>query len=384
MTRRPRVAHVTTTPEFVRHILIHDLRRLNARTEAVVFSAPGEGLDVLGAEGIPAHTIPIRRKITPLQDLRAIWTLVRRLRREPADLLHSYVPKGGLVGQLAGVLARVPARVHSCRGLLYTDDLAGWRRRLYRFTDRLTNRLAHRTIYISRADHDLSVREGLCDPRKARYTGSGIDLRHFDRGALPPDTRRRVRDELGVAADAPLVLTVGRYVVDKGYRELADAAVALRAERPDARFVWVAPVLTGEEGALPDAFIADRGLAEVVARLHIQQDVRRLYVAADLLVHPTYREGVPRVLMEAAAMGLPIVATGIPGCREVLRSEASGYLVPARDARALGDAILRALANPVETASRAARAQAEVREVQDTDRVAERILDVYAELLGAF
>jgi glycosyltransferase involved in cell wall biosynthesis len=382
MTARPRVAHVTTTPEFVRHILIHDLRRLRERTDATVVSAPGPDLARIAAEGFSTRTIPIRRKIAPFSDLAAIWTLTRLLRGARVDVVHSYVPKGGLVGQLAGFLARVPARVHSCRGLLYTDDLVWWRRLLYRLTDRLTNRLAHRTIYISRADRDFSVREGLCDAGKARFTGSGIDLTHFDRAAVPAGTAERVRSELGIPAASALLLTVGRFVVDKGFRELATAAASLCAERPDTRLVWVAPVLAGEEGALPDAFVAQMGLSAFVTRLPIQHDIRRLYAAADLLVHPTYREGVPRVLMEAAAMGVPIVASDIPGCREVLPADDMGYLVPPRDALALLGALRLALADPRTAAQRAVRAQASVRTEQDTDRVAERIWQVYEEMLA--
>jgi glycosyltransferase involved in cell wall biosynthesis len=381
MNGRPRVVHVTTTPEFVRHILIHDLRRLQARTDATVVSAQGPDVDVVSREGFRMHTVPIRRKISPLADVAAIAALVRLLRREPVDLLHSYVPKGGLVGQVAGVLGRVPARVHSCRGLLYTDHLPAWRRWLYRFTDRLTNGLAHRTIYVSRADRDFSVRERLCNPRKARYTASGIDLKHFDVGALPSDTRARVREALDIPEGDPLLLSVGRFVIDKGYRELGAAAKALRAERPDAWFVWVAPVLVDEEGALPDSFVAELGLGGAVQRLPIQEDIRHLYVAADVLVHPTYREGVPRVLMEAAAMGLPIVASDIPGCREVVRAQDAGLLVRPRDPGALLDGLRQALADPAARAARAARARAFVREELDADRVAERIWQVYEEVL---
>jgi glycosyltransferase involved in cell wall biosynthesis len=373
--------HVTTTAEFVRHILIHDLRRLRSRTEPTVVSAPGADLDGVRQEGIQVRTIPIRRKISPYGDLAAIWALLRLLWREPVDILHSYVPKGGLVGQLAGFVARVPARIHSCRGLLYTNDLPGWRRRLYRATDRLTNGLAHRTIFISRADRDLAVHEGLCQAGKARHTGSGIDLTHFDPAVLPGDTRARVREELGIPADSRVLLTVGRFVIDKGYRELGAAAKALSAERADVRSVWVAPVFADEEDALPGGFIDSLGLAGRVIRLPLQRDIRRLYLAADLLVHPSYREGVPRVLMEAAAMGLAIVASDIPGCREVLRTDDLGFLVAPRDADALLQGLRLALAHPEQAVERARRARAFVRSELDADRVAERIWDVYQEVL---
>jgi glycosyltransferase involved in cell wall biosynthesis len=375
------VAHVTTTPEFVKHILIHDLRRLSGRTEATVICTDGPDLAEVRAEGIRVIPVPIERKITPTADLVALFRLVRLLRRERFDLVHTYVPKGGFLGQLAAALARAPARIHSCRGLLYTPTMPAWRRRLFRLTDRLTNALAHRTIFISRADRDFSVSSGLCSAAKARLTGSGIDLTHFDPARLPADTRAATRQELGLRSDAPVVLTVGRFVADKGYLELADAAASVRREHPEVRFVWVAPVLAGEEGALPEAFLESRGLAGTVLRLPMQRDVRRLYLAADLLAHPSHREGVPRVLMEAAAMGLPIIASDIPGCREVVTNGRTARLVPVRDSGALARAIGAALADPVETSALARLARISASECFDQDALTERIGAVYRELL---
>jgi glycosyltransferase involved in cell wall biosynthesis len=178
-----------------------------------------------------------------------------------------------------------------------------------------------------------------------------------------------------------VVLTVGRFVTDKGYRELAAAIPAILAAHPDVRFVWVAPVLPGEEGALPDDFLVREGLADRVVRLPLQADVRPLYVAADLLAHPTHREGVPRVLMEAAAMGLPIVTTDVPGCREVIATNVMGLLVPTRDAAALGAAVNSGLTDAAATAARAARAGAFVRDAFDADALADRIWGIYDEVL---
>jgi glycosyltransferase involved in cell wall biosynthesis len=380
--RVPRVVHVTTTPDFVRHIMIHDLRRLRPRTDATVVCADGMALADVQKEGFRVVTIPIQRKLSPVADLRTLVRLYRLLRRERPDLVHTYVPKGGLLGQMAAWLARIPHRIHSCRGLLYTPDLASWRRALLRSTDRLTNRLAQRTIYISRADRDFSVRERLCPERRARYTGSGVDLAHFDPAALPAETRTVVRHELGIPDSARLALTVGRFVVDKGYRELAEAASAVANRRPECRFLWVAPVLAGEEGALPDDFIAARGLSAVVTRLLLQHDVRRLYAASDLLVHPSYREGVPRVLMEAAAMGLPIIASDIPGCREVVDHGSSGLLVPPRSAESIASAIEALLADGAAAARMALAARRTVERRFDQDQLTERIWGVYRELLG--
>jgi len=205
-SERLRIAHVTTTAEFVRHILLHDLRRLRDRTDSTVFCAPGPGVEEVAAEGFRVVTIPIERKIAPLGDARTLWRLAGHLRAGAFDVVHTYVPKGGLLGQLAATGAGIQRRVHSCRGLLYLPGMPSWRRLLFRLTDRLTNSLANRIIYVSRADRDFCVRERLCSVRKARHTGSGIDLSYFDPGTLSKTARAELRTELGIPANAYVIL----------------------------------------------------------------------------------------------------------------------------------------------------------------------------------
>ena len=379
---RPRVAHFTVPPEFVEKIMLDDLVRLRDREDATVICAPGPAVDAVRAAGFRVLTVAAHRKITPLQDIASLWELWKLLRRERFDLLHSYGPKGGLLGQLAAALARVPRRVHAWHGLLYMPGMRAWRRRLFRTTDRVTNGLAHRTIYISAADREFSVREGLCAPDTTRYTGSGIDLARYSLAAVPPGTREAVRARLGVGPDDVLVLTVGRFVADKGYRELAAAATALRGDHPRLRYVWAAPTLIGEDGVLPDSLPADHGIADIVTHLAYMAEVTELYASADLLVHPSYREGVPCALMEAAAMGVPVLATDIPGCREVVRHGETALLFAPRDPDALAAAVRAAIGDPAATRARAAAAERDVRARFDRNVLGDRIWAVHDELLA--
>ncbi len=384
MTAAPlRVLYVTTTTYVVRYVLIHDVRGLRDRTDATIVCANGSDIPELRAEGLRLIPIPIRRKLSPVADVIAIWRVWRLLRRERFDLLHSYVPKGGVVGQMAAFLARVPHRIHSCRGLVYTPTTPRLKRWVIRLADRLTNALAHRTVFNSRADLDYSIQQGLCSRRTARYGGTGIDFEYYDPSRLPSDTRRQVREEIGVPPDAPLVLTIGRFVIEKGYRELADAAVQLRRQDSRVRFVWVAPIVAGEEDVLPDALINRPKLEGCVTLLRSHRDLRPLYAAADVLAHPSYREGVPRVLMEAAAMNLPIVASDIPGCREVVTHGVTGLLCPPRDPAGLVEGLHAVLRKPAEAQRRAKAANEDVRSRFDQDVLAERLWGIYDELCSA-
>ena len=162
--------------------------------------APGRDVDLIRNEGFHVVTLPIERKLTPLHDLVTLAVLVPLLRREGFDLLHSYLPKGGLLGQLSGRVARVPRLVHSCRGLLYVPGMPRWRRQLFRLTDRLTCTLADRVICVSGADRDLLVSEGLCAAEKTVVTGSGIDLGAFDRNRVSTQEVAALRRLLGCGA----------------------------------------------------------------------------------------------------------------------------------------------------------------------------------------
>ncbi|MDB4916483.1 MAG: glycosyl transferase group 1 [Gemmatimonadetes bacterium] len=383
VTGRPQVAHFAVAPEFVDRIMLLDLRRLRPHEDITVIATEGEALEGARREGFRVLTVNARRKLSPLFDLRTVWELWRIFRRERFDLLHTYTPKAGLLGQIAGALARIPRRIHGCRGLLYSEGMSSRRRTLLRVTDRITSMLAHRTLYLSAADRDYSVSEGLCASARAVLIGSGVELHRFVRS----DATRRVgeafRERLGFLPEHTVVLSVGRFVEDKGYREICAAAARLRTDYPQLRYLWVAPVLVGEDDVLPASLITDYGIDDLVRLTGYTNEILPALAAADLLLHPSRREGVPRVVMEAAALGIPVLASDIPGCREVVQDGESALLFAAGDSNALEAAMQRALRDPGATAARAVRAAADVRARFDQDALTRRVWSVHESVLGA-
>ncbi len=382
MKEERRFIHLTAAPEFARRIILHDLVRLRHVGRHEVWASEGADLAGIRAEGFETVALPIHRKLSPWKDLFTIANLWSRFRAVRPDVVHSYTAKAGLVGQIAGWLARVKCRLHSVRGLLYTPGMPRWRRWLFRMTDYITFRLAHRVLFVSSADRDYCVETGLCPASKAVYTGNGIDLSLFDRSAIADDRRAAVRSAWGATSDSIVVLSVGRYVVDKGYRELAEAIRIAVASCPGARFVWIAPVLTGESGTLPDDFIEKQGLSTHVMRLGLQDDMPALYAAADVLVHPSHREGVPRAIMEAGAMGLAVVATDIPGNREVIDDTQVGWLAQVGDVQRLAEHLIEVIENSGEREQRAGALQRRVKASFSQDAVSQKVAAVYRDLMG--
>jgi glycosyltransferase involved in cell wall biosynthesis len=345
----PRLLHVMTLPMSLT-FLRGQVAFMKARgLELAVASAPGDALDRFARqEQVPAFAVPMERRISPLRDVRALATLVRAIRAWKPAIVHAHTPKGGLLGMLAATIARTPVRVYHVRGLPFITA-AGARRRLLRGTERVSCRLAQRVFCVSPSLREVALAERICPAAKIAVlgggSGNGVDAQgRFDPGRLPPGTRDRVRRERGLPADAPVAGFVGRVVREKGILELAGAYRAARRAFPDLHLLIVGPL--EEQDAIPQDVVDFLRQDPQVRLVGEDWDTPPLYAAMDLVVLPTYREGFPNVPLEAAAMGLPVVATRVPGCVDAVADGVTGLLVPARDPAALGEALQAYLGEP--------------------------------------
>lgn len=379
---RVRVAHLTTVDLTLRFLLLEQLRRLRDEGyEVLAISAPGPWVRALEAEGI--RHVPwrsITRSWDPLADLRAFRELRSVLRRERVHILHTHNPKPGILGRIAGRLEGVPIVVNTVHGL-YAMPEDAWPKRIGVLgLERLAARFSDRELFQSEEDLRWARRIGLVLPGRARFLGNGTDLERFDPDAVPPERAASLRRELGIPDDTVVVGTVGRLVAEKGYQELFDAARRVRAQAADVAFL----VAGDHDSAKPDAISAaeiDRARRDVIFA-GWREDVRDLLSLMDVFVLPSWREGVPRSAIEAAAMGRPLIVTDIRGCREVVRDGVEGLRVPPRVPGRLAEAILDLVRDPAlrERMGKAARLRAEER--FDERRVLETVVGTYRDLLG--
>lgn len=373
-----RIAHLTTVDSSLRYLLFPQLvAAIAAGHEVVGVSAPGPDVPYLEAAGI--RHIPLTsstRSVNPLADGRAAAELWRILRRERFDVLHTHNPKPGLYGRVIGRLARVPIVVHTTHGLYATTE-DKWRKRgpIYAL-EALASRCSDAELVQNPEDLETMARLHIARRGKLRLLGNGISLDRFNPQRYGADERLEMRRGLGIDGGAMVVGTVGRLVAEKGYRELLAAADALG---PEFVLVIVGPTDPSKPDALP-ADLIETSQRKGVRFLGHREDVDGLYAAMDIFVLASYREGFPRAAMEAAAMGLPVVATDIRGCRQVVEHGVNGFLVPVRDSDALAAAI-RTLGGDAALRRRmgvAGRAMAQSR--FDELRVVETVLKTYAEL----
>jgi lipopolysaccharide/colanic/teichoic acid biosynthesis glycosyltransferase/glycosyltransferase involved in cell wall biosynthesis len=315
-----------------------------------VVSSPGADLHSFAeAEGVTAHAIAMARSITPAADLIALYRLWRLFRALRPEIVHAHTPKGGLLGAIAAWLARVPARIYHVHGLpLVTSQ--GPRRIILRTAERVSCRLATQVLCVSRSVRDVVVKAGLCPADKIDVlcggTINGVDATgRFQ--PQPDDVRLQVRRKNRIPREAIVLGYVGRIVRDKGWSELAEAWRSLRESHPDLHLLVVGDF--EPQDPVPPEVVE---LIRTDPRIHhagFDWDTPPLYAAMDLVVLPTHREGFPVVPLEAAAMGLPVVATRVPGCVDAVEDGVTGKLVQPRDpvslawalAAYLSDATLR-------------------------------------------
>lgn len=379
---RPVLVHLTTTDMSLDWLLGPQLRAFaEAGYDVVGVSAPGPHVAAIEAAGV--RHLPLRhatRSMAPGADVLAAAELLAILRRLRPDIVHTHNPKPGLYGRVVGRLTQVPAVVNTVHGLYATEDDPMAKRLLVYGLERTAARCSDAELVQNAEDLETLARIGV--PRsKLHLLGNGVDLRRFDPDRFDPGERARRRAELGVDDHEVVIGLVGRLVAEKGYREVFAAAGAVRAAHPNVRFVVIGPSDPDKRDAIGAAEQRDANRAGVQF-LGSRDDVDAWYLTMDLYVLASYREGFPRSAMEAAAMGLPIIATDIRGCRQVVADGENGYLVPARDAVALTEAI-RALVEHDDVRARMAKA-ARARAVAQFDQadVIGITLDVYRATLA--
>lgn len=382
--QRPVAVHVTTTDISLELLLGPQLSAFVNRGYRVVgASAPGPRVEGLGKRGI-LH-VPLEhatRAMRPDRDARAFVELYRLFQRLRPAIVHTHNPKPGIYGRLAARAARVPVVVNTVHGL-YAQPGDPWAKRVLVYgLERAAAACSDAELVQSREDLAL-LRRLRVPASRLHLLGNGVDLDRFDPSRFTRSevtgTRRQV---FNAGPDDVVVGLVGRLVLEKGYREVFEAARQLAARWPQVRFVVVGPHDPEKADALTQAEL-DRAASEAGMQfLGMRDDVDRLYPAMDLYVLASHREGFPRSAMEAAAMGLPIVATDIRGCREVVEHARTGYLVPVRSADALAGAI-EELGRAPETREKFGRAGREKAEREfDHRRQIELTLRVYSKLLA--
>jgi glycosyltransferase involved in cell wall biosynthesis len=340
-----RLVHVTTVDMSLVLLLGPQLRAFaDAGMEVIGVSAPGPFVSELETWGIrhePLHHAT--RSVAVGQDMLALVELWRLFRRLKPDIVHTHNPKPGIYGRFAARTAGVPGVVNTVHGLYASPEDRLARRAVVYALERAASLCSGAELIQNPEDLAVLARLGV-PRRKLVLLGNGVELQRFH----PEDDgrRQRARADLALDKDALVVGVVARLVWQKGFRELFAAAEALRERHPEVVFVVVGGSDPDKTDAIPPGELAALEGAGQFVFAGERDHMEDIYPAFDLFVLPSYREGFPRSAMEAAASGLPVIATDIRGCREAVSDGQTGLLVPVHDEVRLAAAIEELLIDP--------------------------------------
>ena len=384
---QPNLVHIINAPFLLTPIFRGQGRYMRERgLESLFVTAPGKQLDAFALdENVPVREVPIARTISPLRDAKSVFRVWRWLRKLRPKIVHAHTPKGGLIGMLAGMLARVPIRVYHIHGLPF-DTARGIRRQLLWLTEAFACRAAHRVFCVSNSMRDIAIRHKICSADKIvvleKGSANGIDaIERFSPDRIDDFVRRREREKLGIPPDAKVIGFAGRVNRDKGIVELADAWQKIRQQCPEAHLLLVGP--RDKKDAVPQKIFDQLDADPRVHSTGYRADTPALYAAMDVFVLPSYREGLPTVVLESMAMGLPVVATRIPGCVDVIDHQRTGTLIAPQDAGQLATAVIEYLGNAFLRCQHGKAARHHVLEHFGQERLWRATLSQYNDLLRA-
>lgn len=332
----------------------------------------GKRIESEGFKLIPIRLLRSGRR--PIRELSAIIELIQLYRRLRPDIVHHVAMKPILYGSWAARLTRVPAVVNAFAGLGFTFIAEGHRVRMLRSAIQLVLRMAlalphSRVIFQNSEDCDLMVGSGIVrETQKVVIRGSGVDVAKFVPRPEPE-------------GEAVIVLAT-RMLWDKGVGEFVEAVRLLRKQKIRAKFFLVGMVDQENPAAIPESqLLAWQSGGMIEWRGH-QDEMPEVLASAHVVVLPSYREGLPKILLEAAACARPIVATDVPGCREIVRDGENGVLVPPKDPNALARAIATLIGDPAMRRRMGTRGREIVEKEFSMEEISRQTLAVYRELLG--
>lgn len=355
-----------------------------ARFDVAVGCGPGGLLDDEARRlcALPARPFRLRffptlvRRVSPLDDLRALFHLAAWLREERPDVVHTHSSKAGILGRLAARLAGVSKVVHTYHGFGFHERQNRLVRGFYVALERLCVALSDWTLFVSEDNRRWGERLGLAQLGRHSILRSGVRL-----AELPAEVDRgRKRAELGCTGGGPLVVSVGNLKPQKDPEAFVRVAARCVEAEPEARFLLIGD---GELRARVEGQLAARGLQGKVLLPGWRRDTAEILAAADLFVLTSLWEGLPRALVEAMKTGLPCVCYAAGGVRDILRDDENGCLVEPGDEEGMARRILALLREPERARALGRKAAASIGQEFDIDGMVRSQESLYASLAGS-
>jgi glycosyltransferase involved in cell wall biosynthesis len=338
------IFRITTVPLSLQKLITGQLPYMRSKGfEPVMVSAAGpESEAVVKEQESPLIEIGLTRKITPVQDLKALWQFYRLCKKHKPAIVHSHTPKAGIIGMLGAKLAGVPVRLHTVAGLPLMET-QGKTRQVLEGVEKLTYACATKVYPNSTVLKEFILQSRFCGPEKVKVIGNGssngINTTFFSREQLEASKVGKLKTQLGIAPSDFVFVFIGRLVKDKGIQELVTAFKKLQPEYPQVKLLLVGP-FEQHLDPIDDAILQEIENNPAILSVGFQHDVRPYLAISNALAFPSYREGFPNVPMQAGCFHLPSIVTDINGCNEIIRQGENGLIVSAKSMEELYAAML--------------------------------------------
>ena len=382
---KQKLIRITTVPISLGGLLQGQSKFMSQFYEVVGISSDKENLEKVGAkEEIRVIPVNLTRKITPIQDLKALITLYKILRKEKPFIVHSHTPKAGTIGMMAARMAGVPHRLHTIAGLPLVEA-TGLKRILLNAVEKLTYSCATKVYPNSVGLQEIVLDHKFTNTKKLKVVGhgssNGRDTSYFDPSLYSTATKLELRKKLKLTDDDFVFVFVGRLVGDKGINELIAAFKKILEEHTNVQLLLVGNPEEELDPMLPETeefiFKSDKVIATGWA-----DDVRPYFAISDCLTFPSYREGFPNVVMQSGAMGLYSIVSDINGCNEIVKEGVNGTIIPTKNTEALFNAMKHVLDNKEKFATEKGVYREMIKKRYERSFIWNELLKEYQELEG--
>lgn len=368
---------------------------VNALLKPLILKSMEEGYEVhsactntgrfteLKAQGLTMIEVPIDRQIHPLKNIKSIWNLYRLMKKEKYDIVHVHTPIAALLGRIAAKMAGIKHIVYTAHGFYFHDEMSKKQYKLFFNLEKYAARwMTDWLLLQSIEDYELSLAHGFKADNHTIHLSNGVDIwNKFHESQISVEKIENFRSEINLREDDFVFSFIGRLVKEKGIFELVEAFKSLSEIYPQAKLVLIGGLLESERDLGSYQQLMNDLNHPKIHYLGFRNDIPAIMKASDTFVLPSYREGLPRSIIEAMAMSTPIIASDIRGCREEVFPNQNGFLVEKANVQELEEAMITILEKPELVEQYGKRSRELVEELFDEEKVLAKQINLFDKLL---
>ena len=381
-----KIIRITTSPLALKYLLPGQMKFMQKNGfDVIMISADGkERNGIIENEGCPHIVVPLTRRITPWQDLKCLWQLIKIFRKERPNIVHTHTPKAGLLGMIAAYICSVKIRIHTVAGLPLMVE-KGIKFQFLKVIEKITYASANHVWPNSNSLKKYIIETNLTKRSTLEVilngSSNGINLNRFNKKSLNKEIIEEIKTSIVFSEKNTYLLFVGRMVADKGITELVTAFSILQKKQHQLKLILVGP-FEKELDPLPFDTLQEMENNSSIHHIEWTDYVEYYMSLAHYFVFPSHREGFPNVLLQAGAMELPIICSNIPGNIDVVTNNETGITFEKQNEEDLINSIFCAIKSPCESQKMASKLKEIISGQYAQEVIWQALLGKYNELLS--